>query len=245
MRTVGLRVGGLLAVVAVGVCSCADGVTAPSTSSEANVIRIVDPTGALGETLALREMLAATLTRVTEQLPLSGVTVTVTADAARAIGGYGVGGFAPDARTVSIYIDPGFPEIRALWPARLPAVLAHELHHAKRWRGPGYGRTLLEAMVSEGLADRFSIELLGVAPPPWVVAFPREETSAYLDLARPEFDSTAYDHNRWFFTAGPQLPRWTGYTLGFRLVEDYLASHPGSTAAALAHTPASAFRPPS
>jgi hypothetical protein len=30
------------------------------------------------------------------------------------------------------------------------------------FRGPGYGRTLLEAIASEGLADHFAVELLGV-----------------------------------------------------------------------------------
>jgi hypothetical protein len=34
-----------------------------------------------------------------------------------------------------------------------------------------------------------------------------------------------------------------GYTLGFRLVGDYLISHPGSSAAGLVHTSADAIRP--
>jgi uncharacterized protein YjaZ len=121
--------------------------------------------------------------------------------------------------------------------------VAHELHHVKRWRGPGYGRTLLEAMVSEGLADHFSIELLGAPVPPWSDAFPRDQTTQLLERARPEFDSTSYDHERWFFVASPTLPRWTGYTLGFRLVEAYQAAHMGATAADLVNTPAGAFRP--
>ncbi len=75
-------------------------------------------------------------------------------------------------------------------------------------------------------------------------AFARDQTAAYLELARPEFDSDRYSHDRWFFDAGlPQLPRWTGYTLGWRLVERYQAAHSGATAAALVNRSAQEFRP--
>ena len=187
--------------------------------------------------------MTSTLDKVDAVLPLTGVTITVIADGSRAIGGYGVGGRTLDASTIELYLDPAFPGLAQLLAERLPPLVAHELHHVKRWRGPGYGRTLLEAMVSEALADQFSIELLGAPVPPWSDAFPRDQTSHFLDMARPELDSTSYDHARWFFGPSPPLPRWTGYTLGFRLVEAYRAQHPGSTAVSLVNTPASAFRP--
>jgi GNAT superfamily N-acetyltransferase len=236
----------LLALLAAGVACGGSNPAQPSVPSAAstNVIRFDDPDGRLrSQQAAIREMLTTTLARVTQALPLDGVTISVSADASRAIGGYGVGGFTPDGRTVQLHVDPAFPEIAQLLPSRLPPMLAHELHHAKRWRGPGYGRTLLEAMVSEGLADRFSIELLGAAVPPWSDAFARDETALYLDLARPELDSTSYSHERWFFVRSATLPRWTGYTLGYRLVEAYQTEHSGATAAQLVNTPASAFRP--
>ena len=97
------------------------------------------------------------------------------------------------------------------------SLLVHELHHCLRWRGPGTGQTLLfEALISEGLADHFAMELLG-AKHPWSNAFPRDETAKFLALAQPEFDSTTYNHPRWFFGGDHTLPWWTGYTLGFRL----------------------------
>jgi uncharacterized protein YjaZ len=111
-----------------------------------------------------------------------------------------------------------------------------------RWRGPSPYGTLLEALVFEGLADRFALELLGGAPPPWIEAFPEQQTDAYIERARPELDQF-FDFEAWFFGIGSDLPRWTGYTLGYRLVGDYKAENPGSTAASLVHTPAEAFRP--
>jgi hypothetical protein len=240
------RACGLLLAVSVLSPACdSGGGSSPSgpDTSAANEIRLSDPNGQLrGQEATIRELVTSTLDRVNGVLPLTGVTITVIADASRAIGGYGLGGFTPNANTVEIYVDPAFPSLAQLLPDRLPPLAAHELHHAKRFRGPGYGSTLLEAMVSEGLADHFSIELLGAPVPPWSDAFPIDETARYLDLARPELDSTSYDHDRWFFSASPQLPRWTGYTLGFRLVEAYQAEHPG-TAADLVNTPADAFRP--
>jgi Predicted Zn-dependent protease (DUF2268) len=209
-----------------------------------NEIRFSDPGGQLpGQEAVIRELVTSAFDRVNGVLPLTGVTITVIVDGSRAISGYGLGGRTLDAAAVEIYVDPAFSNLEQLLTERLPPLVAHELHHARRMRGPGYGRTLLEAMVSEGLADHFSIELMGAPVPPWSNAFPRDETGRYLDVARPELDSTSYDHDRWFFEPSPELPRWTGYTLGFRLVEAYQTAHPGATAAVLVYTPASAFRP--
>jgi uncharacterized protein YjaZ len=208
-------------------------------------VLLADPTGLLGAQGAPAQALATeALGRVEQALPATGVTITLIADAQRAIAGWGFGGRTFSATAVEIYIDPTYPDLAQRLPERLPPLVAHELHHAVRWRGPGYGRTLLEAMVSEGLADHFAVQLLSAPVPPWSTAFASDRTTHYLDLARPEFDATNYSHERWFFEAGlPELPRWTGYTLGWRLVEAYQAAHAGSSAASLVHTPASAFRP--
>jgi hypothetical protein len=45
--------------------------------------------------------------------------------------------------------------------------VAHEVHHCLRMAGPGYGDTLGEALVSEGLAGRFVGRLFGSPPEPW------------------------------------------------------------------------------
>lgn len=219
------------------------GCTAPDEFGE-NGIAIDDPGGALqGRETAIHAVLTATLEAVYPTLPITGVTITLRPDPAQAIAGYGAGGVTPDARTVHLFLDPSFPTLDEVIAQRLGPLLAHELHHAIRWRNPGYGATLFEAMISEGLADHFAVETLGVPAPPWSDGFGRDSTAYYLALARPEFDSRSYDHSAWFFDTSPTLPRWTGYTLGFRLVETYLAAHPGATAAQLVGTPAPSFRP--
>ena len=97
-------------------------------------------------------------------------------------------------------------------------------------------------MISEGLADHFAIELLDAPVPPWSRAFPESSTERYLDQATPLWDSSSFDRSAWFFGTG-SLPRWTGYTLGYRLVERYQSANPGQSAADLVHTSADVFRP--
>ena len=243
MRRRILSVGTLLALsTGLSVCSCGSATPTAPDPLGSHAIVFNDAAGALRDhEITIRAILNSTLDRVADALQIAGVTITVTPGPG--IAGYGIGGFTPSGGAIQIAVDPTFPGLAQVLPDRLPSIAAHELHHAKRWRGPGYGRTLLEALVSEGLADHFAIEFLGAPVPPWSDAFPRDQTAFFLAQARPEFDAAAYDHERWFFGTGPALPRWTGYTLGFRLVEAYQAAHPGITAAQLVNASATVFRP--
>jgi uncharacterized protein YjaZ len=226
------------------VAACANAPTSPDDGSQPNRIVIQDPGGAIrAHEVLLRETLQATLARVVEVLPMTALTITVSPNAARAIGGYGIGGFTTDGRTVDLFIDPAFPDLAGVLVTRVAPMLAHEAHHAARFRGAGYGRTLLEAMVSEGMADHFAIELLGAVVPPWSDALAANETDAWLAQARPLFNSAAYGHERWFFGTTPEIPRWAGYTLGYRPIDRYKQSHPGATAVTLVNTQANTFRP--
>jgi uncharacterized protein YjaZ len=189
----------------------------------------------------LRSTLADTHAKVARLLPVGDVLVTVIPDAARTVERLGVGGHAAGPGDVRIAIDPALvaqPSLRR----NLAYTLAHELHHSVRWRRPGFGTTLFETMITEGLADHFCRELLrdDGALPPWIDAFPRERTEEMLERARPEFDRADYDRGAWFFGTAA-LPRWTGYTLGFRIVEAYRSAHPGVAAAQLVAMPADVF----
>lgn len=189
---------------------------------------------------AIRGHVEAAYTNALAVVAVEGVTVAISTDPSEIIPGWGVGGFTRSASNVDIGIDPGLAD--STLAQRLPSIVAHELHHIARVRGPGYGHTLLEAIVSEGLADHFALERFGQPPPPWTMALSADEYSHWLARARLEFDSTGFDHAAWFFGNG-QIPNWTGYTLGFRIVGDYQAAHGGASAAALVNAPAEAFRP--
>jgi hypothetical protein len=215
--------------------------TGPPPDPAGNVIVFTDASLRAHEG-TIRDLIESAIARAGAELPIQNVTINVRGDASRAIPGWGIGGRASGGTTVELSVDPAFPGLAGVLAARLPPLTAHELHHIVRTRGPGYGATLLEALVSEGLADQFSLELYGGPPPPWVEALDGAELEHWLDEAAEEFDSTAYDHDAWFFGNGT-IPSWTGYTIGHRLVVGYQDAHPGESAADLVNTPAEAFRP--
>lgn len=151
-------------------------------------------------------------------------------------------GFSPRPGAVFLTLDPGSPHLPASLGEPLERTIAHEVHHALRWDRVGYGRTLGEALVSEGLAGRFVEELFGPPPEPWERAVPRGELASHAQDAAAAFEEAGYGHPEWFFGAGAR-PRWVGYALGWELVGAYLAAHPEARPSRLAGEPAAAFRP--
>ena len=97
--------------------------------------------------------------KVEQKLALPDIDVVVIDDPSSAIPETGVGGNAPSAHHVSIFIDPLHAGLAEKIVSEIESTVTHELHHAARWHTIGYGKTLLEACVSEGLADHFDIEV--------------------------------------------------------------------------------------
>lgn len=153
------------------------------------------------------------------------VSITITIDPTRAIPEVGVGGRTDlPFGDIRIWLDdtPPIP-IKDVLQTWLPATLVHELHHASRIHvGPGYGGTLGEALVTEGLADRFVLEVLPDTPTsPWTDALDETELATVWAEASPILWQLGYDHVQWFFGTG-SAPRWAGYTIGFDAVGRYL-----------------------
>ncbi|MDQ5931699.1 MAG: hypothetical protein QG607_400 [Patescibacteria group bacterium] len=171
------------------------------------------------------------------KIQLSDVDIIFSYNPVETIPHLGFGGYTPDAHTVQISVDMDNAELVCALDEELVHTLLHEFHHAMRLRSVGYGDTLVEALVTEGLADHFSVEATGGAPSLWTQGFSNEELEALLVCARAEFDKTDYSHEDWFF-GGNGLPKWGGYALGYFIVGKYLAEHPGVTAASLCNVEA-------
>ena len=180
--------------------------------------------------------------RVVPLLPIHGrVTLAVGIDPARTIRETGIGARAWAADRVDVWLDPSHPWVEAAGEEELLAMLAHELHHCARWTRPGYGATLGEALVSEGLACVFETAFRGGVPPFWARALDAPALDAVASLARPRLDDGAYDHRAWFGGAPEHgIPRHTGYSLGFDIVARHMRAT-GRTAAQLVHVPARNF----
>lgn len=188
----------------------------------------------------LQSCLNATYQLANSFMPLPSVDVVIKAGS-YVIPEKGHLGYCPEPGIIYITVDPENALFCKNDAHSLERMFAHELHHAARWAGPGYGSTLGEAIVSEGLAGHFSLELFKGKPEPWESLNPDTVQPFTLQLSE-SWHHTDYDHNAWFFGAR-DLPKWVGYTAGFNLVRKYLTNFPSLKASMLANIEAEKFRP--
>lgn len=142
---------------------------------------------------------------------------------------------------VMITVDPENPALTANADFALERMMVHELHHAARWDGPPQRATLGGALVSEGLAGHFAQEVYGGPSEPWESLSP-ETVRAHAAEAAGKWEASDYNHDAWFYGGGA-LPRWIGYSLGFRIVARFLSANPDRKPSGLAHADPAAFRP--
>jgi hypothetical protein len=189
--------------------------------------------------LDLPELVRDTLGEIDRRLRGSNTTVHISAGSFFTIPDVGIGGFTdPSTGVVRISMDAKSPlPVRRLLATWLPITLAHELHHSRRiLDGPGYGDTLLDAMIAEGSAEAFVREVYPDAPPiPWVRRMSERTEARTWRKARTVLRGLddASVHQRWFF-GEDDIPRWAGYKIGYRIANAYLDHHPSSSAADLA-----------
>ncbi|MCU0493522.1 MAG: DUF2268 domain-containing protein [Chloroflexaceae bacterium] len=149
----------------------------------------------------------------------------------------GMTGYSRAADVLEITIDPNNTNLLHNFDTELLATLGHEFHHCLRHDGPGYGQTLGEALVSEGLACHFETELRGGMAPFYARFLDQEASEAMWARALPELHNF-YNHRAWFFGSAEQnIPRFTGYSLGYNLVATYIKAA-GTPASQLWNTPA-------
>lgn len=195
----------------------------------------------------LRSVTRRAVRSVKKLLPLRDIDIVLYNNPERTIPEIGIGGNAPDAHTVFIALNPHHPKFKQSISRELFSTLAHELHHAVRCRTIGYGSTLWNALIFEGLSDHFDMEASGrKKPPPWSKALTKKQKKMWLKRAETILHRSHFspqDYRAWFLGSNKNaIPRWTGYTLGYDIVAAYLKAHPNETASTLVSVPADAFR---
>ncbi|WP_370476502.1 DUF2268 domain-containing putative Zn-dependent protease [Tamlana flava] len=178
---------------------------------------------------------------VNAKMPTENINIKIRASATNVIPEIDIGGFNPNANEVIVSINPNFANLNQSISNELGPTIAHEMHHAKRRRSVGYGSSLLQAMVTEGLADSFSVEIFGIAPPIWCTALSTSDLEYWKETASSIWNDTTYNHDEWFFGVSNDIPRWTGYSVGFKLAQDYLEQNPSLRASDVVDEPASSF----
>jgi uncharacterized protein YjaZ len=127
-----------------------------------------------------------------------------------------------------------------VWPTdynlpRLPALTVHELHHKVRLAyEPWDERTTVgQYLVLEGLAEAFAAEMFGEELlGPWSEALSEEELDGARLVMREALGITGFDEIRGYifgdwaaarFGYEPRgLPDFVGYSMGYRIVQEYL-----------------------
>ncbi len=181
-----------------------------------------------GERMAIQEVADAAAEEVRRLLPALPRGLVLRAYAgADVIPETGETGSAIPPATVTWVVDPGRAGGVAQTVAKqLRATLFHEFHHLVRYRTVPRGRTLMDDVVSEGMATAFERDFAGAAPP-WG-AYPAE-----VDGWVEELRALAPDVARapWM-VRHPDGRRWVGLRAGTYLV-DRAARRLGTTAAGL------------
>ena len=127
-----------------------------------------------------------------------------------------------------------------IWPTdynlpRIPAALVHEFNHRVRLSYEPWTSTTTvgQYIVMEGLAESFAAELYGPEyVGPWVSSLNAEETARSKTILSHALDVSGFDKIRAYIFGDETsrqwgapalgLPHCAGYTIGYRLVQDYL-----------------------
>lgn len=136
-----------------------------------------------------------------------------------------VGGFTQAQDFIQISI----PREKKLNGEELKSIVYHEMHHIKKGYF-GYSKkkiSLLEALISEGLATVFALEQVPEYTPKWS-KYTNAFIKKWLPRVKKEKFKTSYSHDEWFF-GSRRKPFQLGYKLGTYLVHQIKKHHPEMT----------------
>lgn len=205
-------------------------------------LHIIDPSLKLDAiSRQLERTFARAKDRIQKLMPqATDIYVTVLSDGFT-LAQTGIVGCSHTNATVEITLDPANANLEKNFDVEFTATLGHEVHRCIRRRGPGYGATLAEALVSEGLACHFETELRDGNAPFYGLALDLEGFQQMWAKAKPQLKDKSYDHGAWFFGgAASGFPPFAGYTLGMEIADHYIRTH-GKPASQLAALPANEF----
>ncbi len=177
-------------------------------------------------TKVLKSVVESVELSIKKLIPLGDIDIVFYYNPEATLKESGIGGYTPCKNVIFLPLDPKNPNFKKGLKDKFSYTLAHEINHAIRFRTPIPQDTLLEDMISEGLADHFAMEITKRKnPPAWSTAITEKEKKEWFKKASRKWHSPNYDHNAWFY-GSKNIPRWTAYTLGYDLITKYLQENP-------------------
>lgn len=135
----------------------------------------------------------------------------------------GAGGYTFSADFIRINVDD-----EKVTENLISENIVHELCHAARWgKNDEWTKSLFDGLIFEGLAcvlesgfvkDKAEKSLFIKT----VIGREDNENERILKSIYKKLDSNDYDYDTIFFNGNDNLPRWSGYSLGYYLVKKYL-----------------------
>lgn len=117
--------------------------------------------------------------------------------------------------SVGWLVDPDHPgSVTATIARELRATLYHEFHHLVRYAYVGEGKSVMDGVVTEGMATVFERDAAG-ASPPWG-AYPKDAMNWLIELGSLPPDA---DVRYWLTQRHPDGRRWIGMRAGTYLVD--------------------------
>lgn len=227
----------LVAAANVAYCStnCNKGEMNNVIHLENGCILVLDSTINLSDSISYEIIsgIRSIVSQVQSLIPADSITINlkITDDV---IPIWGVGGQTTSDHSLDFFYDPENPSFKI---EHFYCGLVHEIMHVSRLRMPKWELTLLECMITEGLADHFSNEVLGCSRPPWSNSITSEQIEKIFNESRTilykkhsswndEFNEKFF--NPWMFgrMGKNAIPSWAGYSIGWEIVENYLKMHP-------------------
>ena len=107
-------------------------------------------------------------------------------------------------------------------------MVVHELCHAARWgKNDEWINSLFNGVISEGIATYLEAEFVENREEKTVfiktiLERTDDENEKILEKLRSQLGSNCYDYDTIFLNGNNELPRWSGYSLGYYLVKRYL-----------------------
>ena len=115
------------------------------------------------------------------------------------------------------------------WLDRLEQSVVHEYHHAawlQRFPNAFDDFRLVDYLVFEGKASSFAKLVYPEAAAPWTEALTPDQEREQWQALQPYLTTRNLDFQRQIMFGSDRFPVWTGYTIGFNMVQAFLEEHP-------------------
>ena len=131
------------------------------------------------------------------------------------------GQYTKDARCIDIYLDLSNTHLKENFETEIARTFIHEYMHVVREQYvPWENGTLLDSLIAEGLTQSFELEVQPELPPSiYATSFTKDELQDLWNKAKDILYQRGWINDDWFF-GGDDIKRLSGYSLGFKLVQD-------------------------